>query len=171
MHEIATAVTCKLCGKIFTTHGAMVIVPGQKNSRIEQFNVSLALHLINGHPQHNKALEEKALEFLGMLRLQNYIIKDKTLRDSRDRLRWSVHQATLNASFSDEKIEAFCDMMSTRCKEIMTDPNVPDAERVPMIKGLMGDILLEVRNELQEPGRYEQAPLVITDQIPAENPR
>ena len=167
-HEIASIVRCKvntlgtICGKSFTAPAALIIQPGQQtNGRVPQFMASLAEHIITGHPRLNKHLEARALEFMGMLRLQNFILSnDPELTRQRDYLRWSVHQATLNAQFSDERIEEFCEMIAERCAEIMTRPDIDPAERVPMIKGLLGDVLLGMRDQLQEPGKH-QTPAIL----------
>lgn len=161
--SIHRIVRCNICGKQFTAPAALIINPNAPmQGRMSQFLGGLITHIVDGHPNHAKAMDIKAGEFLGMLRLQNFHIEDEAIREQRDYLRWSVHQATLNAHFSDEKVEASCEMFAARCAEIMRDPNIAEAERVPIIKGLMGDIMLDLRNLLEEPGRYCAPDLVQT---------
>jgi hypothetical protein len=136
-----------------------IVIGANPNARLEKYVRAISEHFINDHAEHDRALQIKALEFLGMLRLRNYKTIDPGLVEQRDFLRWTIHQATLNASISDETIKAegakfankLIDEICAQCG-IKEPPGL--AQRGMVARDLI-ELLTGFRNELQEPGRYK----------------
>jgi len=170
-HEIASACKCKLCGETIIGQAGLILDAGlagldPANQRTAQFTLRLADHVIRKHPHENKALETKALEFLGMLRLANYATSDRGILEQRDFLRWTVHQATLNGRLSDEKLTTaavdFAGKVVDLCVAslILQVPAPEHVERVSVsLKAQAAETLAEILNGLreiiEEPGRYQ----------------
>ena len=171
-HELAAVCVCKRCGERLTGPTALIVGSGLSvdNQRVAQFSLRLAEHIIRNHPEENKALEYKALEFLGMLRLMNYTTADRGILEQRDYLRWRTHQATLKTIIPDAKLEQsakdFAATMVDMCVAslILLKPGEQPPAHVELatrnlkasVAALLREILGELRKLLQEPGAWDE---------------
>lgn len=172
-YEIAGITTCNLCQRKFAGPLALIIGPGQHpQGRLVNHLNQLAQHFCEAHPEENNALQLKALEYLGMLRLLNYSTSDEELRRQLDFLRWSIHQSTLLHRVPDEKIAAKAEEHARGIVDIfesvLPPSNGPGTDQVreqlrpalqAAIAAKLAAVLSEVRNILEEPGRYLISPI------------
>lgn len=157
--------TCKLCGQQFTGPAVLMIKPGQTahtHQRLKEFMEALARHVIEKHDGHDSAMQMKAHEYLAMLRLLNFTLADRELSEQRDYFRWSVHQATLNATISDAAITGVSGQLAEEiADEALPGVTVPDHEKLKgFIAAKIAAALTDLRKELQEPGKFSVSPVV-----------
>lgn len=163
-YEVAAIAKCKLCNVQFTGPTAQRIGETPP-ARLARFCQKLAEHIMTKHTDHNQALELKALEFLGMLRMLNYSTSDPELRGQMDYLRWSTHQMTLAGRLSDEGIKAKSDELAGEIVKqvylylVLQD----DAALREKLSALLAEQITALRDILEEPGRYSVSPVVSAD--------
>jgi len=166
-HEIASVLTCKLCTHKIAGPAGLVIGPGQ-SSRVGQFMESLTAHLAQAHPKQFEVLQQKALEFFGLNCIMQYVTQDDRVRYQRDWLRWQIHQVTLNARYTDEKLGLMAahfagEMVDETIEALMHAMQAADSGNLRNVFGRAGvnikagvgaklvEIVTTIRNELQEP--------------------
>ena len=167
-YEVAAIAKCKLCNVQFTGPTAQRIGETPP-ARLARFCQKLAEHIMTKHTEHNQALELKALEFLGMLRMLNYQTSDPELRGQMDYLRWSTHQMTLAARLPDKAIKEKSDELAGLIVKEVYLEHQTDASLREKISNLLAEQIAGLRDILEEPGRYSVSPMVSADgsEIPA----
>lgn len=160
---IGGIVSCKLCGAQFTGPAVLMIKPGQTNQeheRLKKFMEELARHTIEKHDGHDSAMQLKAHEYLAMLRLLNFVLHDPELTEQRDYFRWSVHQATLNATISDASIKGMSEQIAEEIAEEGTETLQLHIALKAFAAEKIAAALKNLRTELQEPGKFEVSPVL-----------
>ncbi len=149
--------TCKHCKASFD--GGVEIV-GRPNARMEALLMKLGSHMNTAHPEHAQMQGVIGASFMGWLFLANYNSTDEGLNLYRDQARWQVHQQTLNARFSDEKLKEHSAELARRFV-LMCDEDSCNDIHVDTTQRRIYDILLEavtsIRDTLEEPNRYAEA--------------
>jgi hypothetical protein len=109
-HEIAGITTCTLsnaegkpCGQKFAGPMHLVIGPNAP-SRMAALLEKLVQHLAKAHPENFKAMLLEAQQYQGLLFMMAFQSTDTEFREQQNYYRWCVHQQTLNARLSDEKL-------------------------------------------------------------------
>jgi len=153
-NEISSTVTCKLCRRVFVKPPGAIIQPGAgTNARLAEFAGNLRQHFIEKHARENGAVELQGMQFIAMLRLLSFDIRDRELAEQHDFLRWQVHQATLTARLADDKLEL-------RAAELAEEfwigsANCVEKETaVATIKARLIEVFKGYRQIIEEPGRY-----------------
>jgi hypothetical protein len=150
-HEIASVVTCRLCGRTIAGP-SLILGPGQSN-RVGVFMQSIAGHIAQFHVKEHKLLEQQALEFMGLLMVMQYTTKDEGFKFQRNWLRWRIHQTTLNARFPDEKIEEKSEEFAKSIVELVAADvlNGATAHTQANVAARVKELVTMIRDELQEP--------------------
>ncbi len=157
MIQVTDLTECLLCGEKFT--GPRIAIIGKPAARLEQLLISLGSHLNTKHPAEAQALDLHGAAYIGMLFLRNFKSTDQQLNQQRDRLRWQIHQQTLNARFSDESLREQCGALAMRLIESFdNDEGCPDiAQRFTPI---LIEVFTGMRDVLEEPNKYAVAGVV-----------
>jgi hypothetical protein len=120
MSELAGITTCNLphpknpgqvCGQRFAGPQHLIIgegAPGRMKTLLEK----LVMHLHTQHPEYFAQVMIQGEEYKGLLWVMAFQTSDPELQQQRDYLRWSIHQRTLNASLSDEKLRGAVDQIA-----------------------------------------------------------
>jgi hypothetical protein len=176
-NEIAQITVCRACGKRFIGPSGESLLLGT-SPRAGHFLVELVQHLIRDHPQQDGENTTSALNFLGFLRLRNFMTRDPAVLTQLDYRRWQVHQETLPVQIHDETIESqsreFAQQIVAAvvefCKEQTSEPlqkiHVLSLDSAPPSLAKLTKIITEKVAELasgfrdvyQEPGKYTQPP-------------
>lgn len=166
-HEIASVITCTLCTQKIAGPG-LVIGAGQPAGRVQLFMESLTEHLAKAHAKEFEAIQQKVLEFFGLNCVMQYVTQDERVQYQRFWLRWRIHQHTLNARYSDEKIGKMSAELAGILYDEITAALLVILENAPAtnlrgtfdragenVRAAIGARIVEivtiVRNELQEP--------------------
>jgi hypothetical protein len=154
--EISDSTTCKHCGEKFS--GPRIEILGQPEARLQAYIQILSKHFYECHPREAQMMDIHTAIYSGLLFLMNFKTTDRELNEKRDQLRWTIHQQTLNARFSDESLKKQCsELASTLFKRV---PHFEGAHEAVGLLGEFHQILLEVftgmRDALEEPRKYEQ---------------
>jgi hypothetical protein len=154
-------VACKLCRKVFLPPVALRVIPGAGDqTRLINFVQDLDTHLAKEHPEEYGLCEIQAMQFQGLAKLTNFMIADGEVRDQNEFLRWSIHQLTLNVRYSDDDLTVISERLSALVAADFNNPALekPAADAAAKIRA----VLLEMRTQLEEPGRYVVKPAVDT---------
>ncbi len=160
-------VICKLCKRVFQAPVALRVIPGAgDNTRLVNFIADLDTHLMKEHPDQANLCDLQAMQFVGLARLTYYTINDPEVADQNNFLRWSIHQATLNAKYTDTDLEAIAARLAGILVDDALEPELPPDGRAVTITeqlkvlaaGKIRTVLMEMRQQLQEPGRYTIQP-------------
>jgi len=161
-HEIASVLTCKLCNEKIAGPG-LIVGPGQASGRVAQFMEKLTAHLGARHPKELGALHQKALEFFGLNCVMQYVTQDDRVKYQREFLRWSIHQVTLDARYSNEQLDDAAASHAEACTLAVVNGLAPalgiPEERLtramenvrPQIAALFLEPIKIMREKLQEP--------------------
>ena len=135
-----TILRCTICNKPFAGPRLAIVGKGMdlKNNRIAQFTEKLTRHLFDEHPAEAQQIMMNAAEYQGVLILATFQTDDADMREQMDLVRWKVHQKTLACRYSDEQIAA--DMETLK-------------------RNLTG-LIQNLRDNLEEPGKYTFAPML-----------
>lgn len=152
-HEVMGITTCRLphptkpntrCGAKFVGPQHLMI-GGSGNgqgSRMAGLLEKLVKHLVELHPRVMGDVILQGEQYKGLLMMMNFTTTDREFQEQRNYYRWSVHQQTLNARLTDEKLRA-------AALEIAADVMVEDDER--SIAHSIEVELRTIRDALQEP--------------------
>ncbi len=163
MNELADLTTCLLCGQIFT--GPRVQISGRQNGRLQNYLLQLGKHFNEKLPDHAKAMNIRGAEFMGLLFLLNFRTSDTELQTERDRLRWQIHQQTLNARIPDEKLKEKCTALSsqlmTEAAKVFVEFSMSREDAQVVIKraesqcaATLIEVFTGLRDVLEEPNKY-----------------
>jgi hypothetical protein len=157
--EISDSTICKHCGERFS--GPRIEVIGQPEARLQAYLQVLSKHFYEKHPQQAQMMDIHTAIYSGLLFLMNFKTTDKELNGKRDQLRWTIHQQTLNARFSDASLTAQCRELSRKLVDTVSalDHNAEGmVAHEDLVRAAFEVILIEVftgmRNDLEEPGKY-----------------
>jgi hypothetical protein len=157
MSELAGITTCNLphpknpgqvCGQRFAGPQHLIIgegAPGRMKALLEK----LVMHLHTQHPEYFAQVMIQGEEYKGLLWVMAFQTSDPELQQQRDYLRWSIHQRTLNASITDDKLkDGVGEIVSLIMENIEFCPR--DQLR-QQIRGVIEKELRAIRDALQEP--------------------
>jgi hypothetical protein len=149
-HEVFHAAKCRLCSKSIA--GPSLILGPHQHSRVGVFMQSLVEHIERDHPKEFAYLEQKHLEFKGLLIVMQYTTTDLGMKYSREWLRWQIHQQTLNSRIPDEKLTPKCAEFSRDIvDEIFGGQAFVTADQQAQLTKRITDLVRAIRDELQEP--------------------
>lgn len=164
--KILTPTKCRLCGYVFPPElfqSATLLLdnPQAKAQQVQQAMMPLVEHLSKFHNEglalspgagrttvsQNKSymsmIELQAATYRGLLVMMAFDVSDELIDKQRDYLRWQIHQQTMRARVSDERIReraiSFC--------------NTADFSSIDDLVKL----LTEMRDSLEERDRYPQS--------------
>lgn len=152
MAELTDLTTCVLCGQQFT--GPRIAIVGQATARLETYLSGLGAHINDKHPQAAQTMNLLGAQFMGLLFLMNFKTTDAELAEKRDQLRWTIHQQTLKARYSDENLKEQCRDVARRLAMQYSGME----ESVPVYEELLIDAFTGIRDALEEPGKYAPTP-------------
>lgn len=140
--------TCKHCNERFD--GGVAII-GQPSKRMQDLLMKLGSHMNTKHPDHARSLDIYGAAFMGFMFLLNFKTTDEELGLHRDRLRWQIHQQTLNARFSDESLREQCKRLAASVLKVVYDEHFDADVDLPRV---LYEAMSSVRDALEEPNRY-----------------
>lgn len=170
MGEVAVAMKCIHCGKAFYGPRETVVVGEKSGGRLMKHVGEMAGHIKEAHAEEFKRALVLGAELQGFLLMQQFTGEDATVRAMRDEYRWRIHQATLQLHISEnavarkarETVAAVVDLVNKDFEDL----SEKDKEELRnLIQAPIEKVLLELREILQEPGKY--APQAIPDGQPA----
>lgn len=157
-HEVSGITTCNLqkadgsgkpCGAKFA--GPEYIDLGQNGGRMGQLFEKLLRHMMDEHPYHMQQILLKGEEYKGLLYMMAFTTTDKEFQEQRNYFRWAVHQQTLNASITDEKLGLrVTEVAEAAAAEILSHGPVP-WDIANTVSRHFEKMLREMRDALQEP--------------------
>lgn len=169
--------TCKLCLTNFAAPSALQIDPRNPTATSPEAQAAeaLMLHVFNEHKSVDQRLQVFAAQYLGVMRLDCFKLRDPAVQKQGDYLRWYVHQFTLLQQITDE-------LLATKTREIsdailqLTEanhfngdlpPNVQASRAVLLstIVDIIGATVKEIRDTLQEPKKYPNGPQTVAKMI------
>ena len=169
-HEIMGITTCNLphpkkpgeaCGAKFVGPQHLVIgVHNGQGGHMAALFEKLIRHLVDVHPLHMQQIIMQGEEYKGMLYMLAFESADREFHEQRNYFRWSVHQRTLGARFTDKKLGDFIEATATAAAdEIVADGLVLTIEEESTERARVKQSLLkyfapeirEMRDALQEP--------------------
>ena len=119
-HEVMGITTCNLphpkipgtvCGAKFVGPQHLVIsgALGNGQQTLQQSCLTgllekLVKHLVEQHPRVMGEVILQGEQYKGLLMMLNFSTTDKEFQEQRNYYRWSVHQQTLNARLTDERL-------------------------------------------------------------------
>lgn len=144
---------CKHCGEKFT--GPRIEVIGQPEARLQAYLQILSKHFYEKHPQQAQMMDIHTAIYSGLLFLMNFKTTDKDLNEKRDQLRWTIHQQTLNARFSNESLNQQCQQLAIKLGRHAAAGDVAQAEDMAQFfKPIILEVFTGMRDVLEEPGKY-----------------
>jgi hypothetical protein len=149
--EISDSTICKHCGERFS--GPRIEVIGQPEARLQAYLQILSKHFYEKHPQQAQMMDIHTAIYSGLLFLMNFKTTDKELNGKRDQLRWTIHQQTLNARFSDESLKEQCTTLMFKVVA-MVEPYGQGTTEWDALHALLLEVFTGMRNDLEEPGKY-----------------
>lgn len=152
--------TCKHCGEKFS--GPRIEVIGQPEARLQAYLQILSKHFYEKHPQQAQMMDIHTAIYSGLLFLMNFKTTDKDLNEKRDQLRWTIHQQTLNARFSDESLIEQCYALTEKLLDITMEALpleiIHDVQwrkdTHDLFTKAMEEVCFGIRDVLEEPGKY-----------------
>jgi hypothetical protein len=156
--EQATISRCAICNKPFAGPRLAIVGKGMdlKNNRIAQFTEKLTRHLFDEHSAEAQQIMMSAAEYQGVLILATFQTEDPDMREQMDLVRWKVHQKTLACRYSDEQIAAVIEKV---VPELVTLVEMKDTAT---LKRNLRGLIQNLRDNLEEPGKYTFAPMLET---------
>jgi len=152
--ELADLTTCKHCGQSFT--GPRIEVIGQPQARLQAYIQILSKHFYEKHPREAQMMDIHTAIYSGLLFLMNFKTTDKELNEKRDQLRWTIHQQTLKARFSDESLKEQCGVLAETLWDLVYDGTQHEDTKVEW-KRILLEAFTAIRDALEEPGKYPEA--------------
>jgi hypothetical protein len=154
---VSTPTKCKICGFTFATDllGSASIVGGNPEAKLQQVAAMmgpLMKHLEKKHPEHLQQAQMTAGAFAGYLTTLAFECDEATRqRMGQDFTRWQIHRITANkeAHPADERIKE-------RVRALLPDDH---QKTVPEIREAFTALLIEMRDAIEEKGRYSRDPV------------
>lgn len=162
MSEVASPVSCVHCGKTFygPRFGIAVVRDRNQMHSMAKFFVSLKQHLADEHAQEAGNIMAAEAEFTTMMVLSRFRSNDPQLQKKLDMSRWNVHQNTLALKVSDEEIAA---SVAAILPELLSLAEMRDTAGISQ---RLDGLLRFMRDQLQEPGKYNLGPVVESSNLP-----
>lgn len=158
MTPLAPITTCGICKAQFD--GGVEII-GKPNARIEVLLMKLGAHVSTAHPRDIVNLATRAGVLMEMLLLDNFTSTDEGFKSHRDRIRWQIHQQTLNARFSDESLREQCNALAVRMVDTVVRLDhyaegmvAHENDVAEAFSKILYEVMASVRDALEEPNRY-----------------
>lgn len=150
---------CKHCGEKFS--GPRIEVIGQPEARLQAYLQILSKHFYEKHPQQAQMMDIHTAIYSGLLFLMNFKTNDKDLNEKRDQLRWTIHQQTLNARFSDASLKEQCKALASTLESAIEMGEVGKEEidtkaTTERFRVILLEVFTGMRDVLEEPGKYAQ---------------
>lgn len=164
---------CRICRHVFhgpEGHLGGAILLGDKiGDRIQRYIQKLMAHLGKEHPEQLQLYTQQVGDYLGLLCLMSFDTSDEEVAKERDYLRWQLNKATRRAVVTDERIAEKCKVLVDGC---MMEGILEQMEQAPRVtfESRVAALLIEMRNVLEERGRYQDRPIPRLDntQLPPE---
>lgn len=161
-YEIAGLTHCKHCNMEFVGPSIVVIGQPAQHGRLAAYLQKLHEHIETAHPAEYRNAVINTAAYRGLEVMMHYRTTDKELRDQRDKLRWAIHQATLNARISDAALKRKTAELTTELIQLLYPQPGNDVSNVEQSTGeryaIAHDKIMAVitwlRDELEEPGKY-----------------
>lgn len=156
-HEVSGITTCNLqkpdgkpCGATFAGPQHLVI-GAQNGGRMATLFEKLLRHMMDEHPHHMQQILLKGEEYKGLLYMMAFTTTDQEFQEQRNYFRWAVHQQTLNASITDEKLGLrVTEVAEAAAAEILAHGPVP-WDIAKTVSRHFEKLVREMRDALQEP--------------------
>jgi hypothetical protein len=188
MSEIALATTCSVCKKKFYGPAAALrgLKAGEAvPPRMQHFLQTLFMHVAEAHPERHKLADMLKDEYFGWMILSLYHTDDDQVQQQTDFFRWKTHQRTLRATahnldlraqqVATEFIDAKMEILKKHIVSLKADaanaaafgdePSTPPLEFATIMREMQDDladaiedVLMELREILEEPDKYSPAP-------------